>query len=165
MKVLDYGTGSGILSIFATKLGASKCIGVEVDESSLQTALTNSQLNNVDKYIDIRHTSTMYLGDDSIDICDMTIANILPGALVRLAGLLWGLTKPGGLICLSGMRPHQLESVKQFYKPYINESTEVVQTLSHPVFGDWICWSFRTAIFTPEKQKSLLLELSDLASQ
>lgn len=116
MKVLDYGTGSGVLSIYAALSGASICYGVDVDEDSLITAKSNVKLNNVEGIVKLVHTSTMYLGDENIPLFDVAIANILPGPLTRLSGLLCLLIKPGGLLCLSGMRHDQLKAVKEYVK-------------------------------------------------
>lgn len=75
---LDYGTGSGILSILAAKLGAKKCIAVDIDEDSLRAATTNAKLNQCDDVIDVVHTKLVYVGDDRFPQCDVTVANILP---------------------------------------------------------------------------------------
>lgn len=114
MVFIDYGCGSGILSIFAAKHGAKKCYGIEVDENSIETAMENASLNQVDEIVDVIHTARIYIGNDNVPQSDITVANILPGALTRLAGTLWGLTKPGGYLCLSGVRPEQLPAVRRF---------------------------------------------------
>jgi ribosomal protein L11 methyltransferase len=114
MKFLDYGTGSGILSIYAAKLGATKCIGVDVDEAALASAAANCKLNSVDNIVDIIHTKEVYVGDTTFPMCDITVANILAGALTRLVGPICGYTKPGSYLCLSGIRPWELDGVKRF---------------------------------------------------
>lgn len=112
MSFLDYGTGSGILSIYAAKQGASRCVGVDVDDAAIAAAVANCQLNGVDRVVDIIHTKEVYVGDTSlVPLCDITVANILAGALVRMVGPICGFTKPGGLLCISGIRPHEVESV------------------------------------------------------
>ena len=135
ISLLDYGTGSGILSILAAKLGASKCIAVDVDEDSLRAARRNIAINNVDSIVEVIHTKYIYLGDDSFSESDITIANILPGALNRLGGTIWMLTKPGGLICLSGMRPHELAAIRTIYSPYVDLHTEQIEEQSHELYG------------------------------
>lgn len=132
---LDYGTGSGILSIFAAKLGAKKCLAVDVDDESLRAAAQNALLNGVDDKIEVVHTKTIYLGDNSFSQSDVTVANILPGALNRLAGTIWLMTKPGGVICLSGMRPAELPAIRQLYLRYVEESTESTMNTSHELYG------------------------------
>ena len=64
--VLDYGCGSGILSILAAKKGASKCYAIDIDEDSLHAARRNSALNGVEERIEVLHTARICPGDDSI---------------------------------------------------------------------------------------------------
>lgn len=77
-KVLDYGTGSGILSIAAIRQGASKCVSVDIDDDTLIAAEKNAVINGVDKMLDIVHTRQVYVGEDRFPVCDVTVANILP---------------------------------------------------------------------------------------
>ena len=77
-NVLDYGTGSGILSILAAKLGAIKCVAVDIDEDTIKAAQMNAILNNVESILDVVHTKQVYVGEDRFPICDITVANILP---------------------------------------------------------------------------------------
>lgn len=111
--VLDYGAGSGILSIVAAKLGARKCIAVDIDEDTLIAAKGNVERNLVSSVVEVIHTKTVYIGDNSLPTSDITVANILPGPLSRLVAPLWYLTKPGGWLCLSGMRPQELMGIKR----------------------------------------------------
>mmetsp|Transcript_18442 Transcript_18442/g.25275 ORF Transcript_18442/g.25275 Transcript_18442/m.25275 type:complete len:272 (-) Transcript_18442:14-829(-) len=163
MTVLDYGTGSGILSILAAKLGASKCIAVEVDEDCIRAATNNARLNNVEKIVDVIHTKSVYIGDDSFPEADVTIANILPGPLSRLVAPIWMLTKPGGLVCLSGMRPEELSAIRRIYEPYMNMQTEETQLDSHDLYGDWVRWSVRTKIMSSAERKQEIQKLSMLS--
>ena len=132
---LDYGTGSGILSILAAKMGASKCMAVDIDEDSLRAARNNVITNGVDDIIEVLHTKSIYLGDGSFSESDITVANILPGALNRLVGTIWMLTKPGGIICLSGMRPHELGAIRSMYSPFVDLATEETRQSSHELYG------------------------------
>jgi ribosomal protein L11 methylase PrmA len=75
---LDYGTGSGILSIAAAKLGASHCVAVDIDEDTLRAAEKNAEVNGVAEKLDVVHTKYVYIGEDRFPICDVTVANILP---------------------------------------------------------------------------------------
>lgn len=94
--LLDYGTGSGILSLIASNLGAKKCIAVDIDESSLEAAAANAKRNGFDNVIEVMHTRDVIVGDGSLPLSDFTIANIQPGPLSRLVAPLWLLTKPVG---------------------------------------------------------------------
>ena len=74
-RVLDCGTGTGILSICALKLGAQEAIGYDIDEWSVDNARHNAVINQIDN----RFTSL--LGDASIlnkveGTFDLVMANI-----------------------------------------------------------------------------------------
>jgi len=156
MDILDYGTGSGILSIYASKIGANRCIGVEVDDAAIQAATANCILNSVNEKVNVIHTKEVYVGDSTFPVCDITVANILAGALTRLVGVICGYTKPGGYICLSGIRPHELAGVKKFYEPFVDLETEQIKSMSHPVFGEWCRWiAKRKHMSSEEKQQAM----------
>lgn len=120
--VMDYGCGSGILSIAALHYGASKCIGVDVEAEALVTAERNIELNGFgsDGRFEGLHTREILPYEFRTDIC---VANILIGQLVRpsmVAALVTNIV-PGGLLCLSGIRPHQVDSLKEAYRKYVEE--------------------------------------------
>ena len=119
--LLDYGCGSGILSIAALQLGvAQSCIGVDVEAEALVTAERNVELNglrtsNDDDVFEPYHTREILPYMFQADLCT---ANILIGQLVRpsmVAAIVSNL-KSGGLVCFSGIRPGaQVESLQQAY--------------------------------------------------
>lgn len=117
--LLDYGCGSGILSIAALHMGASRCIGVDVEAEALVTAERNIELNGWDSgRFKGMHTREVL----PYDVCpprgaSLCVANILIGQLVRpsmVAALVTNLEE-GGLLCLSGIRPGEVESLKAAY--------------------------------------------------
>lgn len=165
MKILDYGTGSGILSIYAAKIGAIKCLGVDVDDDALEVAKCNCFLNDVDSIVDIMHTKDFYVGDEDIPLFDLTIANIFAGPLTRLVGPICGQTKPGGFICLSGMRPHELAAVKRFYDPFVILDTETVAVATHPVYGEWVRWTVKIRNMSKVEKINAMNSLMDAGLQ
>ena len=120
--VMDYGCGSGILSIAALHYGASKCIGVDVEAEALVTAERNIELNGLgsDGRFEGLHTREIVPYEFRTDIC---VANILIGQLVRpsMVSALVTNMAPGGLLCLSGIRPHQVNSLKEAYQEHVEE--------------------------------------------
>lgn len=116
--LLDYGCGSGILSIAALHLGASRCIGVDIEAEALITAERNVELNGWDGRFQGLHTREVL----PYDVCpprgaSLCIANILIGQLVRpsmVAALTTNL-EDGGLLCLSGIRPGEVDALKEAY--------------------------------------------------
>ena len=142
-SVLDYGCGSGILSIWAS-IGckATMCTGIEVCEDSINAAKKNILLNNCEN-IKIHHTREVYIGNDDFKLYDVAVANILPGVLTRLASPLIGLLKPQGFMILSGMRRSDLKAIREIYNPFIKVGTEEVSSSSHEVFGEWVSFTFQ----------------------
>lgn len=123
--LLDYGCGSGILSIGALHMGASRCIGVDVEAEALVTAERNLVLNgwDADGRFQGLHTREVLPYDicppNGVDVC---VANILIGQLVRpsmVAAIITNLQE-GGLLCLSGIRPAEVEALKEAYDDSIH---------------------------------------------
>ena len=155
--VVDYGTGSGVIAILAKKLNASKVVAVDIDEDSLEAARENLKLNGVVEDVDLCHTSEIYLGNERFPLADCTIANILPGALTRLVVPLWGLTKEGGYLCLSGMRPDELTSVREKFLPFIDVDSEQVTTAGTEITGEYIRWVVKTKSNLSSHERSRLV--------
>ena len=101
LKVLDCGTGTGILSICALKLGVSEAVGYDIDEWSVDNARHNAVINRVDD----RFTSL--LGDASIlnkveGEFDLILANINRNILLADMPLFREKMAPGAKLILSG---------------------------------------------------------------
>jgi len=101
-SVLDLGSGSGILSIAAARLGARRAIGVEVDEEALPVAVRNSALNGVSD-------RAGFLAGEATDLApllgpaDLVLSNILRIVNVTLLPAIRAALRPGGLAIFSGM--------------------------------------------------------------
>ena len=109
-SVLDYGCGSGILAIAASKLGGGRVVGVDIDDNALAAAAGNAGRNHAT--VQLAHSRHPL--DMSFDI---VVANILTNPLCVLAPLLAERTRPGGMIALSGILSTQVEQVRQAYRP------------------------------------------------
>lgn len=110
-RVLDCGTGTGILSICALKLGAQEAIGYDIDEWSADNARHNAVINRVDD----RFTSL--LGDASIlnkveGTFDLVLANINRNILLRDMHCYVDAMRPQAHIFFSGFYTEDLESIK-----------------------------------------------------
>lgn len=109
--VIDYGCGSGILSLAAAKLGASKVIATDIDPQALIATTDNMLRNQIAPEI-----IPCYLPDDCPQQpVDLLLANILCGPLHELFPLFSALTRSGGELVLSGILGEQKDQILQTY--------------------------------------------------
>lgn len=114
MDVIDIGTGSGILSIEAAKLGAERILGVDNDPDAIPSAINNAALNGVaDKIVFEVGTHTDVLKrTDGLNQSPRVIANILSPILANMLSTgLSDLISPSGLLFLGGVLDHQAQSL------------------------------------------------------
>ena len=110
-SVLDYGCGSGILSIAALKLGAGSAVAVDIDPLSLEAARYNALQNAV--ALEVLDAEQALPGAARI-----TVANILANPLRMLAPVIASHTRSGGQIALSGILEEQAGEVIAAYRPW-----------------------------------------------
>ena len=136
-RVLDCGTGTGILSICALKLGVSEAVGYDIDEWSVDNARHNAVINQVDERF------TALLGDASIlynkveGLFDMVLANINRNILLNDMPLFRQKMASDAHLVLSG-----------FYAEDIPMLVERAATLgltleSQRQDNSWACLTFR----------------------
>lgn len=115
-RVLDYGCGSGILSIGAALLGAREVIGTDLDPGALVVAADNAARNGI---ATAHYTSPdrlpAGLPQSPTSLFDVVVANILAVPLIVLAPALLARLAPGGTLVLSGILEHQAEAVRAAY--------------------------------------------------
>lgn len=105
-SVLDYGCGSGLLSIAALKLGAGHATAVDLDPQALLATQQNCTMN------DCAQNATICLPQDlPRKQHEVLLANILSKTLIELSPTLNKLTSPGAMIALSGILETQAVAV------------------------------------------------------
>ncbi len=110
-RIVDYGCGSGILSIAALKLGAREVIAIDHDPQALDATRANGKKNGVLERLRIYHSESA----PDIGKVELVLANILAGTLIDLEPVLAGLILPNGRIILSGLLGEQVEAVSAVY--------------------------------------------------
>ncbi|MFD2167256.1 50S ribosomal protein L11 methyltransferase [Thalassotalea euphylliae] len=120
--VVDFGCGSGILSLAALKLGADKVIGIDIDPQALQASKDNAERNGVSDRLEL------YLPKDQpIFKADVVVANILAGPLKELAPTIIEFVAPNGLLALSGVLEEQAPSLQEIYGQWCTMDPIAVQ--------------------------------------
>ena len=100
MRVLDVGTGSGVLAIACALLGAGHVDALDVDPIAGQVARTNCEANGVAERVSIRVGT---LSPGSYGQYDLVVANISTGANIGLAPAFASVVARGGDLVLSGV--------------------------------------------------------------
>lgn len=101
-RVLDLGSGSGILAIAAVLLGGRDAIGIEIDAETLPVAERNAERNGVGEAV-------RFLIGDAADLAvlagpaDLILSNILRTVNTRLLPTIQAAMRPGGVAIFSGM--------------------------------------------------------------
>ena len=118
-RVVDYGCGSGILGIAATRLGATAVLGVDNDPQAITASRDNARRNEIPEA-----AFPVVLPQDDLVAswqasANWVVANILAGPLVALAPALTALMAPGGRLLLAGLLVDQAEAVVEAYAPAV----------------------------------------------
>ena len=111
-RVLDVGTGSGILSLFALKLGAKSANAYDIDPVAVRVAKENAKDNEVENF-ECGVSDLLADVDRSEGKYDFAMANIVADILCRMAPDVPSCLKKGGKIVCSGIINIRCEEVKE----------------------------------------------------
>ncbi|MTD30007.1 50S ribosomal protein L11 methyltransferase [Planomicrobium sp. YIM 101495] len=109
-RVIDVGTGSGILSIGAALLDAKEVHALDLDEVAVRSAQSNVELNNVQDRVEVVQGNLL----DTVDVPgDVVVANILAEIIMSFTDDAFKIVKPGGIYITSGIIGAYKNDVKQ----------------------------------------------------
>ncbi|HRF96107.1 MAG TPA: 50S ribosomal protein L11 methyltransferase [Aggregatilineales bacterium] len=112
IKVLDLGSGSGILAIAAAKLGASDILALDNDPVAVKSSIENIKVNGVDDKITAQEGSLETV-IHSARRFDLIVVNILARIIIQMCSEgLGDIVRPGGLAIFSGLTFEQVEDVE-----------------------------------------------------
>jgi len=109
-RVLDYGCGSGILAIAASKFGATQVMAVDIDPEAVESTELNAAANDVHLLAGGPECAQGSYG--------IVLANILASPLKVLAPLLCAHVAAGGHLVLAGILERQTDELAQAFAPY-----------------------------------------------
>jgi ribosomal protein L11 methyltransferase len=116
-RVLDLGTGTGVLAIAAAKALQIKVLASDIDPLAASTARDNARLNGAGDLVE----TVCAIGFSAPEFAarrpfDLVLANILANPLRQMATAMARHLAPSGLVILSGLLPHQAQSVIAAYR-------------------------------------------------
>ena len=133
-RVLDVGTGSGILAIAALLLGARTAVGIEIDPDALPAAREHASLNGVSVHL-VRGDGARGVRPGAFDL---VLANISAPLLVDHARDLAEACRPGGDLVLAGVLQADLSAVQDAFTPFAS-------TIDVRSDGEWAALVVRRA--------------------
>ena len=137
-KLLDVGTGSGILGIAALKLGAKEVFGTDLDENAITAVGENLESNDigVDRFTVVQGNiiDDKEIQDQAGYECyDVAVANILADVIIMLQKEIPVHIKKGGIFITSGIINMKEEAVREAF--VANDAFEVVEVTYQ---GEWV---------------------------
>lgn len=132
-SLLDLGTGSGILAMAASLLGAGRILALDIDPDAVVVARENLALNDMSELIECG-TAPLETLTEKFDII---LANILAEELVRLAPYLTERLQPGGALILSGILAEKELLVRKGF------STQPLNYIQTVCAGEWVAMLYR----------------------
>lgn len=129
-KLLDIGTGSGILAIASLLLGVSAAVGIDIDPLSISAANRNAELNGFTGKI---HVIEGNLADKITDKFDIITANIVSDTIIGLLNTIRNNLDDNGKIILSGI----IDSRENDVLATVKENNFTV--FKRKSMGEWVC--------------------------
>jgi ribosomal protein L11 methyltransferase len=142
--VLDAGSGSGILSIIAKKLGAKEVLGIDIDPNATNSAIENAEVNQLEiEAGNLDFITGNIIEDDGIrtqigkEKYDMVVANILADVIIPLSDVIGENLKDGGIFISSGIINMKEEAVRE---ALIKNQFTIIEVNR---MGDWVSFVVR----------------------
>ena len=135
IKVLDVGSGTGILSIAAVKLGATKAVAVDFDEICFDNCKENCAINGVENSIEILTGEIDVVKENEFDLI---LANIYKNVLIEIAERIKTRLRKNGKVILAGLLESDKKDIETKYHS-LGFRTEQIEQMD-----EWIAIVFST---------------------
>jgi len=134
-RVLDFGTGTGILAILASKAGAGSVLAIDNDDWSIENALENAALNQAG-HIDIRKADSL----KETGVFDIILGNINLQVILEIIPVLRQHLTPDGVFIGSGVLESDEEKIRQA------AGLSGLQMEKRKIRDNWICFSLKNSL-------------------
>lgn len=142
--VLDAGSGSGILSIIAKKLGAKEVLGIDIDPHATISAIENAEVNELQiEAGSLSFITANIIEDEEIraqigkEKFDLVVANILADVIIPLSEIIGEHLKPGGIFVSSGI----INSKEAAVRKALEANGFTILDVNR--MGDWVSFAAR----------------------
>jgi len=132
-RVLDIGTGTGILGISCAKLGAERVVCVDIDKKAAAIARENAMINNVADRVEIINRDVNTINEPF----DLIVANLTAKILVRLRDHLMSLIEKDGYLVISGIVDQNKTDIESHF---LKGTFSVHQIITEK---EWVCYVFQ----------------------
>jgi ribosomal protein L11 methyltransferase len=132
-RVLDVGTGTGILGISAAKLGASSVMCVDIDDQAVEIAHKNVAVNHVGDRVVIVNSDVAKIKGTF----ELIVANLTAETLIKIKSHLVKMMEKGGYLVISGIFEKNRQDVERAFTRD--------DLISHKVIADkeWVCYVYK----------------------
>lgn len=127
--MLDYGTGTGILTIAGIKLGVKSAVAIDIDEDSIQNAAEYFKRNTVHEKVKLYKSN---ISDIKEDLFDVICANIIRSVIIENIEHISGKIKPNGKLFLSGILLSEDQEILEYLTQYYFEVQDIISS------AEWI---------------------------
>ncbi len=133
-RVIDVGTGSGILAMGAALLGANRVLAIDIDPTAVKVARENVAHNHLENTIDVVEGNLL---DRVHETCDVCVANIIADVICMMSAPLRAHIRDNGTFICSGIIRERAEDVTNA----LNEAGYTI--LERTEKGEWVAFAAR----------------------
>ena len=128
-KMLDYGTGTGILTIAGIKLGVNRAIAIDIDNDAIENAGEYFKRNLVHEKVKLIKANISEIDEEEFDVI---CANIIRSVIIENIEHISGKIKPNGKLFLSGILLTEDQEILEYLTQYYFEIQDIISS------AEWI---------------------------
>jgi len=134
MKVLDYGCGTGILSVFAMQENAESLMGIDIEAPAVENSFIHQEINHLgEAKMDFKTGGIELVANDKFDL---VLANINRRVLLETSDEIYKLMKPKGILLMSGILEADEALITEQYSSNFTLEKKTQK-------GEWLCFYWR----------------------